>query len=107
MGKPVGGVIVFGGGLALYDKAGKIVGGLGVSGDTSLRRPCHRLENPANVRLNAVPMGVAPGPSDNLIFDIQNGVSSSGFGHPACKGGNPSEDIIDKLNQTHPAGPHR
>jgi hypothetical protein len=52
-------------------------------------------------------MGVAPGPSDNLIFDIQNGVSSSGFGHPACKGGNPSEDIINKLNQTHPVGPHR
>jgi len=36
-------------------------------------------------------MGVAPGPSDNLVFDIQNGVSSSGFGHPDCKGGNPSK----------------
>src|SRR5258708_35500215 len=35
VGKTVGGVIVFGGGLALYDKNGKIVGGLGVSVDTS------------------------------------------------------------------------
>lgn len=31
----VGGVNVFGGGLALYDAAGKLVGALGVSGDTS------------------------------------------------------------------------
>ena len=55
----------------------------------------------------ALPMGVAPGPSDNLIFDIQNGVSSSGFGHPACKGGKPNEDIIQKLPQTDPIGPKR
>src|SRR4051794_11759099 len=35
VGKPIGGIIVFGGGLALYDTSGHIVGGLGVSGDTS------------------------------------------------------------------------
>ena len=35
-GKRIGGINVFGGGLALY-KAGKKVGGLGVSGDTSCR----------------------------------------------------------------------
>jgi len=52
-------------------------------------------------------MGVAPGPSDNLIFDIQRGVSSSGFGHPTCKGGEPSEDIIKKLTDTLHSGPHR
>jgi hypothetical protein len=50
-------------------------------------------------------MGVAPGPSDNLIFDIQNGVSQSGFGHPDCKGGNPSKSIIEQLNQKLPVGP--
>ena len=55
--------------------------------------------------LDAVPMGVAPGPSDNLIFDIQNGVSSSGFGHPDCNGGKPSKDIIEKLNQSLAVGP--
>jgi uncharacterized protein GlcG (DUF336 family) len=33
VGKPIGGVIVFGGGLPLYDTKGKIVGGLGLSGD--------------------------------------------------------------------------
>ena len=35
VGKAVGGIIVFGGGLALYSPQGKIVGGLGLSGDTS------------------------------------------------------------------------
>src|SRR3954470_10514041 len=34
VGKPIGGIIVFGGGLALFTQDGKIVGGLGVSGDT-------------------------------------------------------------------------
>ena len=107
VGKPIGGVIVFGGGLALYDKSGKIVGGLGVSGDTSCADHVVAWKTRHTLGLNAVPMGVAPGPSDNLIFDIQNGVSSSGFGHPACKGGNPSEEIIKKLPQTYPVGPHR
>ena len=34
-GEKVGGVNVFGGGLALYTKEGKLVGAIGVSGDTS------------------------------------------------------------------------
>lgn len=106
IGEPIGGVIVFGGGLALYDKSGKIVGALGVSGDTSCADHVVAWKTRHALGLDSVPMGVAPGPSDNLIFDIQNGVSPSGFGHPECKGGNPSEDIIKKLHQTHPSGPH-
>jgi uncharacterized protein GlcG (DUF336 family) len=31
----IGGIIVFGGGLALYAPNGKLIGGLGLSGDTS------------------------------------------------------------------------
>jgi uncharacterized protein GlcG (DUF336 family) len=107
VGKPIGGVIVFGGGLALYSKEGKIVGALGVSGDTSCADHVVAWKTRHTLGLDIVPMGVAPGPSDNLIFDIQNGVSASGFGHPACKGGNPSEEIINKLNQTHPVGPKK
>jgi len=57
------------------------------------------------LRLDAVPLGLAPGSSDNLIFDIQNGTSSSGFGHPSCKGGKPAEEIIKKLTDTMPTGP--
>ena len=35
VGGRIGGVNVFGGGLGLYDSTGKLVGGIGVSGDTS------------------------------------------------------------------------
>ena len=35
VGERIGGVNVFGGGLALYDEEGTLLGALGVSGDTS------------------------------------------------------------------------
>jgi len=105
VGKAIGGVIVFGGGLALYSKKGELIGGLGVSGDTACADHVVAWRTRHSLGLDAVPMGVAPGPSDNLVFDIQNGVSSSGFGHPDCKGGKPSKDIIEKLNQSLPVGP--
>jgi len=105
VGKAIGGVIVFGGGLALYSKKGELVGGLGVSGDTACADHVIAWRTRHSLGLDAVPMGVAPGPSDNLIFDIQNGVSSSGFGHPDCKGGKPSKSIIEQLNQKIPVGP--
>jgi uncharacterized protein GlcG (DUF336 family) len=105
VGKPIGGVIVFGGGLPLYSNKGEIVGGLGVSGDTSCADHVVAWKTRHALGLDAVPMGVAPGQSDNLILDIQNGVSNSGFGHPACKGGKPAEDIIQKLSQSEPVGP--
>src|ERR1043166_7918817 len=35
VGKKIGGINVFGGGLALYNSAGKLLGALGVSGDSS------------------------------------------------------------------------
>lgn len=105
VGKAIGGVIVFGGGLALYSKKGELVGGLGVSGDTACADHVIAWKTRHSLGLDAVPMGVAAGPSDNLIFDIQNGVSSSGFGHPDCKGGKPSKSIIEQLNQKAPVGP--
>ncbi len=105
VGKAIGGVIVFGGGLALYSKKGELVGGLGVSGDTACADHVIAWKTRHSLGFDAVPMGVAPGPSDNLIFDIQNGVSQSGFGHPDCKGGKPNKDIIEQLNQKLPVGP--
>jgi uncharacterized protein GlcG (DUF336 family) len=105
VGKAIGGVIVFGGGLPLYTHDGKLVGGLGVSGDTACTDHVVAWKVRNKLGLDAVSLGVAPGPSDNLIFDIQNGVSSSGFGHPQCKGGKPAEEIIKKLTDTMPTGP--
>lgn len=100
VGKPVGGIIVFAGGLALYEGKGKIVGGLGLSGDTSCTDHVIAWKVRHAVGLDAVPMGVGQDQSDNIIFDIQNGSSASGFGHPTCKGGRPAEDIAKKLTQT-------
>jgi uncharacterized protein GlcG (DUF336 family) len=78
LGYKIGGVNVFGGGLALYDKTGKLVGAIGVSGDSSCAdhniawKVRHRLE------LNYVPDGVSSTNDDNIIYDIVNGVSTSG-----------------------------
>jgi len=89
-GQRIGGVNTFGGGLALYDSEGHIIGGLGVSGDTSCAdhfiswRTRHqlRLDNLANV---VGPSGnFAAGSDDQIIFDISGGVSASGWGQPHC-----------------------
>jgi uncharacterized protein GlcG (DUF336 family) len=87
VGKPVGGVIVFGGGLALYDDKGTLLGGLGVSGDSS----CADHNVAWRVRhllgLDRVPAGVSPNMKDAIIYDIgPDGKSPSGFGHPKCNG---------------------
>jgi uncharacterized protein GlcG (DUF336 family) len=99
VGKPIGGIIVFGGGLALYDAKGKIVGALGVSGDTSCADHIIAWKVRHDLRLDHVPYGVSPDQNDNMILDIQNGTSASGFGHPSCKGGNPPDEIIKRLSE--------
>jgi uncharacterized protein GlcG (DUF336 family) len=87
IGSKIGGVNVFGGGLALYNANGKVVGAVGVSGDTSCAdhmigwrvRKALGLDHLAG-------KGVNPDAShpDNIIYDITDGVSASGFGHPMC-----------------------
>jgi hypothetical protein len=56
--------------------------------------------------LDAVPMGPSPDHNDNMFLDWQNGASASGFGHPSCKGGNVSDNIINSLSKDFPTGPH-
>lgn len=89
-GHKVGGVNVFGGGLALYNAAGVLLGAVGVSGDSSCadHNIAWRLRD--NVNLDFVPAGVAPGGSDQIIF--QGGeTDTGGFGHPLCGG---SEHLV-------------
>lgn len=83
-GKRIGGVNVFGGGLALYNAKGEIVGGVGVSGDTSCadHNIAWKLRN--KLSLDYVPGGVSSTKNDQIIFDIKNGKSAGGFGHPEC-----------------------
>lgn len=104
VGKPIGGVIVFGGGLPLYAAKGKLIGGLGLSGDTSCADHVIAWKVRHQLGLDHVPMGVAPGQNDNMILDFSNGQSASGFGHPSCKGGKPSDDTIQKLPTEFPVG---
>jgi Haem-degrading len=104
VGQRVGGINVFGGGLALY-KGGVRVGGVGVSGDTSCTdhmvawRTRHALRLDQFGTVSGVASTSYP---DNIIFDIQPnpdqsgsagpfpytagdvGHSTSGFGHPTC-----------------------
>lgn len=90
-GKRVGGVNVFGGGLALYNSAGQLVGALGVSGDTSCADHNVAWRVRDHLGLDYVPAGLSYG--DNIIYDIDaNGVSASGFGHPTCLG---TEDVVN------------
>lgn len=86
IGEKIGGVNVFGGGLALYDSKGNLVGALGVSGDTSCadHNIAWRVRN--TLEMDYVPAGVSPTKNDQIIFDINNGKSAGGFGHPSCGG---------------------
>ena len=86
VGKSLGGVITFGGGLALYD--GKtIVGALGVSGDTSCADHNIAWRVREALGLNKTPAGVGPDHNDEIIYDLTPDKSSpSGYGHALCKG---------------------
>jgi uncharacterized protein GlcG (DUF336 family) len=88
VGTFVGGVNVFGGGLGLYDSGGNLVGGLGVSGDTSCadHNVAWRTRNELGLDLLEGVSGLTPPPfQDNIIFDLNaEGVSEGGFGHPLC-----------------------
>jgi uncharacterized protein GlcG (DUF336 family) len=107
VGQRIGGVNVFGGGLGLYNTAHKIIGAVGVSGDTSCADHMIAWRVRANLGLDHLGT-VVGGPAslfahdtahpDNIIYDIVpnpsggTGISASGFGHPTC------------LNTANPAG---
>jgi len=97
----IGGVNVFGGGLALYATGTNLVGGLGVSGDTSCadHHIAWRMRN--NLGLDhLLGVGGVSGDDqrpDNIIYDLKasggagGSFSKGGFGHPECLNtGNPS-----------------
>ncbi len=107
VGKAIGGIIVFAGGLPLYAADGRIVGGLGLSGDTSCTDHVIAWKVRHELHLDAVPMGPSADHNDNMILDFHNGVSSSGFGHPSCKGGTQADNIIQSLSHDFPTGPRR
>jgi uncharacterized protein GlcG (DUF336 family) len=95
VGQRIGGVNVFGGGLALYaTSAEKLVGAVGVSGDTSCadHNIGWRVRHNLGLDHLANTAGVSGDPTrpDNIVFDITPnpnggaGISAGGFGHPSC-----------------------
>ena len=97
VGKRPGGINVFGGGLALYNAQGELIGAIGLSGDTSCAD--HNIAWKARniLQLDYVPAGVAGPPrQDNIIFDIDpvTGKSASGFGHASCSGDNATDQAL-------------
>jgi uncharacterized protein GlcG (DUF336 family) len=77
----IGGINVFGGGVALYNSAGTLLGGLGVSGDSSCADHNIAWRTRNNLHLDFVPAGVSPDASrpDNIVYD-----QTSGWAHPIC-----------------------
>jgi len=87
VGKKIGGVNVFGGGFGLYDSKGKLVGGIGVSGDTSCADHNIGWRTRHSLRLDFVPAGVSAKDDDNINYIGLVAVPSLGhdFSHPICK----------------------
>lgn len=84
IGKRIGGVNVFGGGLALYDANDKLVGGIGVSGDSSCadHNIAWRLRAGLGLDQSATVGGVAgTTPKDGIIY------GTGGWKHPDCGNG--------------------
>ena len=89
IGSAVGGIITFGGGVALYSN-GQVVGGLGVSGDTSCADHAVAYRMRAQAHLNATPS------NDNISYYTGSGVAGlvtspdqvdpSQFKQPRCLG---------------------
>ena len=89
VGSVVGGVNVFGGGLALYDGGG-VVGAIGLSGDTSCadHMIAWRVRNELGLdqltKLGTAGVSGDADRPDNIVYDITENVSAGGFGHPVC-----------------------
>jgi hypothetical protein len=104
-GEAIGGVNVFGGGLALYDEEQTLLGALGVSGDTSCTDHIIAWKVRDGLGLDNIPGGVAPGGpngTDNLI--IAAPVTPNSFQHPTCGFG--EDPIIADLPSDFPIGPN-
>jgi uncharacterized protein GlcG (DUF336 family) len=82
VGQNPGGIITFGGGVALYSH-GQVIGGLGVSGDSSCADHAIAFRMRKLAGLDGVPAGVAPDDTDNIIY-APVGSPPTGFQQPHC-----------------------
>ena len=82
VGQNPGGIITFGGGVALYSN-GQVIGGLGVSGDSSCADHAIAFRMRQLAGLNTVPGGEAPDGTDNIIY-APTSAPPTGFQQPHC-----------------------
>lgn len=103
VGKKIGGVNVFGGGLALYDDTGKLLGALGVSGDTSCADHNIAWKLRHALELDYVPAGVNEikgkihATDDNIVYDDVD------WAHPVCS--DKSREVAELFFKTRPTRP--
>jgi uncharacterized protein GlcG (DUF336 family) len=97
VGQRIGGVNVFGGGLALYAEDGSLLGAVGVSGDTSCTDHIIAWKLRDALGLDYVPGGVSLTADDNIVYD-----QSSGWAHAECGLG--EVEISEALPTDYPIG---
>jgi uncharacterized protein GlcG (DUF336 family) len=106
IGRRIGGINVFGGGLALYSADERLLGGLGVSGDTSCSDHIIAWKLRHALNLDNVPAGPdADSNTDNIIYTEG---TLDGFEHATCfdlEGNGNHIEIGNALPTTHPVGP--
>jgi hypothetical protein len=87
IGRRIGGVNVFGGGLALYNWKGVLVGAIGVSGDTSCADHNIAWRTRHQLNLDFVPGGVSAKGDDNINYlgKVTDPSLQHDFSHPICK----------------------
>ncbi|HEY7639617.1 MAG TPA: heme-binding protein [Steroidobacteraceae bacterium] len=87
VGQRIGGVSVFGGGLALYNSRKQLIGGIGVSGDTSCADHNIAWRTRQRLVLDFVPGGVSDRGDDNINYQglVADPSLQADFSHPICK----------------------
>jgi uncharacterized protein GlcG (DUF336 family) len=92
-----GGIITFGGGVALYGNGGEVIGGLGVSGDTACADHAISYKIRALLKLDKIPGGVGPNSTDNILY-APVGTVPTGFQHPHCGAGDivPNTEAVSR-----------
>ncbi|BCG63947.1 MAG: hypothetical protein methR_P1699 [Methyloprofundus sp.] len=101
LGKVHGGLIQFGGGLGLYNSAGTLIGGLGVSGSSSCEDHVISWKVRNLAKLDYVPAGPSKDGDDNLTF-IDGG--SPGWEQPMCGASDQEQAVQDALPATRSLG---
>jgi uncharacterized protein GlcG (DUF336 family) len=100
VGRRIGGINVFGGGLALYNAKGTLIGAVGVSGDTSCADHNISWKTRHNLVLDYVPGGVGSNGDDNInyIGYTTPGTVPGDFVHPVCAVGADTSVVSISMN---------